>query len=214
VAAALSLDNMCIFIDRASEFLEKPDETFFQPPVIEPLGDGGFRTILEQRGTSVIALEFEAPNEVEDILFPQLHKLEGSICEMFERYDFCVYNSGVWASGKAVVLFELESAALSNVRKHTGPHVWWGTHALAFKSKYKDADTFSNVYIMKGKYMVDIPRKFTDARSLIRSEILNCSLGRQVASSVKKEYRVLEDMEILDIKVDDFRRFLRKFFEK
>lgn len=214
VAAALSLDNMCIFIDRAGEFLEKPDEAFFRPPIIEPLDDDGFRTILEERGTSLIAVEFEAPDEVEDVLFPQLHKLEGSLCEMFERYDFCVYNSRVWASGKAVVFFELESARLPNIRKHTGPHVWSGMHALAFKSKYKGTDTFSNVYIRNGKYMVDIPRKFTDAKKLVGSEILKCSLGKQVALSIKKEYRVIQDMEILEIKADDFRRSLRKFFEK
>ncbi len=214
VAAALSLDNMCIFIDRAGEFLEKPYEIFFRAHVIEPLDDAGFRTILEKRDTSLIAVEFEAPDEVEDVLFPQLHKLEGSLCEMFERFDFCVYNSGVWASGRAVVLFELESAVLPNVRKHSGPQIWSGMHALAFKSKYKDADTFSNVYIRNGKYMVDIPRKFTDAKKLVVSEILKCSLGKHVALSIKKEYRVLQDMEILEIRADDFRRSLRKFFEK
>lgn len=214
VAAALSLDNMCVFIDRAGEFLEKPDETFFRAHVIEPLDDAGFRTILEKRGTSLIAVEFEAPDEVEDVLFPQLHKFEVSLCEMFERFDFCVYNSGVWASRRAVVLFELESAVLPNVRKHSGPQVWSGTHALAFKSKYKDADTFSNVHIRNGKYMVDIPRKFTDAKKLVISEILKCSLGKHVASRIKKKYRVLQDNEIMEIRDDDFRRSLRKFFEK
>ncbi len=214
VAAALSLDNMCIFIDKAGEFLQNPDERFFYQPVIEPLDDAGFRTILEERGTSLIALEFEAPDEVEDVIYPQLHKLGNSLCEMFKRYDFCVGNSGVWTCGMAVIIFELESASLPNVRKHTGPQVWSGMHALAFKSKYKDADTFSNIYIRNGKYIVDIPRKYKEAKKLVISELLKCSLGKHLAYSIKKEYRVLQDTELLEIKDDDFRRFLRKFFEK
>ncbi|MDD5473823.1 MAG: CCA tRNA nucleotidyltransferase [Candidatus Methanoperedens sp.] len=214
VAAALSLDNLCVFIDKACEFLEKPDEAYFRAEVPEPVDDNEFKNILAARGTSLLAIEFTAPDVVEDVLFPQLHKLEESVREMFERYDFCVYNSSVWADKKAIVLFELESAQLPKVRKHAGPFVWSKEHAPAFKSKYKGSNTFSNVFIENGKYMVEIPRKYTHAKKLVESRILNCALGKHLALSIKKEFHVLEDVEILDIRDDDFRRFLRRFFEK
>ncbi len=35
-----------------------------------------------------------------------------------------------------------------------------------------------------------------------------------MALSIKKEYHVLKDNEILELRDNDFRRFLRKFFEK
>ncbi|VVB96308.1 CCA-adding enzyme [uncultured archaeon] len=214
VAAALSLDNMSIFIDRACEFLKKPDETFFSGHVPEPLDDTGFRNIMAARCTSLFAIEFEPPDVVEDVLYPQIHKLEGSVRELLERYDFRVYNSGAWADGKAIVLFELESAKLPQVKKHTGPQVGSGIHAEAFKAKYKDSNTFSNVYIQNGKYMIEIPRKFTRAKDLLESGITKCGLGKHVALSIKKEYHVLEDDEILNIKNEEFRKFLRRFFEK
>ncbi len=214
VAAALSLDNLCIFIDKACAFLEAPDGSYFKARVPEPLGDAEFKKIIAARGTSLIAIGFAAPDVVEDVLFPQLHKLEDSVREMLERYDFRVYNSGVWADKKAVVLFELESATLPQVKKHTGPHVWAKEHAHAFKSKYKDANTFSNVFIRGGKYMVEFPRKYTGAKKLVESGILNCALGKHVALSIKKEFHVLENEEILSIKDEEFRKFLRKFFEK
>ncbi|MCZ7394120.1 MAG: CCA tRNA nucleotidyltransferase [Candidatus Methanoperedens sp.] len=215
VAAALSLDNLCIFIDKACEFLENPDEAYFTRKVPEPLSDDEFRKILAARRTSLIAIELEAPDVVEDVLFPQLHKLEYSVNEMFERYEFCVYNSSVWASDKkAIVLFELETARLPLVRKHGGPFVWSKEHALAFKSKYKDSNTFSNVFIRNGKYMVEIPRKYHEAPKLVDSEILNCSLGKHLALSIKKELHALEDEKILDVKDEEFRKFLRRFFEK
>jgi len=214
VAAALSLDNLCIFIDKACEFLNSPGEEFFQPKVPEALDDDGFMESLGARGTSLIAIEFEAPDVVEDVLFPQLYKFEDSAKEMLEKHDFCVYNSAVWHGKKAIVLFELESEKLPFVRKHTGPQVWMKEHASSFKSKYMDADTFSNVFIQNGRYMVEIQRKYTHASQLLRSEIRNCALGKHISISLKKEFNVLLNEEILNITHEDFRRLLRKFFEK
>ncbi|HEY9205657.1 MAG TPA: CCA tRNA nucleotidyltransferase [Candidatus Methanoperedens sp.] len=218
VAAALSLDNFCIFIDKAREFVKNPDEAFFREQIPEPLDDSGFMKILAARGTSLLAVEFDAPDVVEDVLFPQLHKMEEAVGEMLERYDFHIYNNGVWggvkADSRAIVLFELESAKLPQVRKHAGPQVWSGAHAAAFKSKYKDSNTFSKVYIRNGKYMIEIPRKYTHAKKLLESEVVKCGLGKHVGLSIKKEYHVLEDDDILNIRDEEFRKFLRRFFEK
>jgi len=214
VAAALSLDNMCIFIDRAREFLIKPNVSFFSLPAVEPLDDSKFKYIMSARGTSLIAIEFTAPDEVDDVLFPQLHKMEDSVCEMLERYDFCVYNSGVWAEKKAVLLFELESAGLPTLKKHAGPHVWMEEHSTSFRSKYTGSNAFSNVHIRKGKYMVEIPRKFTQAKKLLVSELPKCGLGKHVALSIKKGYNILENEQILTIKETNFREFLHRFFKK
>jgi tRNA nucleotidyltransferase (CCA-adding enzyme) len=214
VAAALSPDNMCIFMDRACDFLKNPDGSYFHISILQPLGDKDLEYLIFTRGTSLIAVEFEAPDEVEDVLFPQLYKLEGSCHEMLERYDFRVYNSGVWAKEKAIVLYELESATLPNVKKHTGPMVGTKEHASAFKSKYDHANKLSNVYIRDGKYMVEIPRKYSSARKLVESEILKCGLGKHIGVSMKKKFNVMENLEILSIKDEGFRKFLRRFFDK
>ncbi|GFO96168.1 trNA nucleotidyltransferase, archaeal type [groundwater metagenome] len=214
VAAALSLDNMCIFIDKAREFLKNPDASYFSALAVEPLVDSDFKNIMDARGTSLLAIEFTAPDVVEDVLYPQLHKMEDSVREMLERYEFRVYNSGVWADNKAVLLFELESAVLPVLKKHAGPQVWAEEHAAAFKSKYTGSNGFSSVYIRNGKYMVEIPRKYTAAKKLLEVELPKCGLGKHVALSIKKEYRVLENDMILDIREKEFREFLHKFFKK
>ncbi|MCX9011880.1 MAG: CCA tRNA nucleotidyltransferase, partial [Candidatus Methanoperedens sp.] len=214
VAAALSLDNFCSFIDKACEFLECPSEKFFSPAVYRPLDDADFKSTLGARGTSLIAVEFETPGVVEDVLFPQLYKMEDSVREMLEGYDFRVYNSGTWADEKSIVIYELESSKLPHVKKHTGPQVWLGEHARAFKSKYKGSNAFSNVYIKNGRYMVEIPRKYTEAKKLLESELPKCGLGKHVALSIKKWYHILEDDQILDVRDIEFRKFLMKFFKK
>ncbi len=214
VAASLSLDNFCMLIDKACEFLKNPDESYFIIKVPEPLGDADFEDIMASRGTSLIAIEFIAPDVVEDVLFPQLHKMEDSVREMLERYDFRVYNSGVWADEKVLLLYELESAKLPSLRKHEGPQVWLGEHAVAFKSKYKGSNAFSSVYIRNGKYLVEIQRKYTHAKKLLESELTKCGLGKHVALSIKKGYDVLENDRILDVRDNEFRKFLQKFFKK
>ena len=167
-----------------------------------------------ERGTSLIAVKFTAPDTVEDVLYPQLHKMEDSVREMLERYDFRVYGSSVWADEKAMLLYELESAALPNLKKHGGPQVFAGEHAAAFKSKYTGSNVFSNIYIENGKYMVEIPRKFTQAKRLLESELPKCGLGKHVGLSIKKGYDVLENGQMLQVRDNDFRKFLRKFFKK
>lgn len=214
VAAALSLDNLSTFLDKAREFLKEPDASYFSVPEVVPLEDSDFKEIMEARGTSLIAIEFEAPDVVEDVLFPQLHKMEDSVREMLERYDFRVYNSGVWADKKAVLVYELESAALPALKKHSGPQVWAEEHATAFKTKYAGSNAFSSVYIRNGKYMVEIPRKYTRAKKLLEAQLPKCGLGKHVALSIKKEYHVLENDMILEMREKKFREFLQKFFRK
>jgi tRNA nucleotidyltransferase (CCA-adding enzyme) len=214
VAAALSLDNMCVFIDKAGEFLEKPDEKYFKVQIPKPLGDDEFRKIINERESSLLAIVFKVPDIVEDVLFPQLYKLEESVCEMFEKYDFRVYNSDVCADENAIVLLELESANFPIVKKHMGPNVWAKDFALSFKEKYNNSKTFSNIFIQNGRYMVEIPRKYSNARKLVESELLKCGLGKHLALSIKKEFHIMENEELLNIGNEEWRRFLRGFFEK
>ncbi len=214
VAAALSLDNMCIFIDRANEFLKNPDEKYFMKCALKPLDKKEFKRQMNERNTSLLALEFQTPDVVDDVLFPQLYKLKESVAELLKRHDFCVYNSDVFAGDNSLVLFELESANLPRIKKHKGPDVWTKQFAQSFKNKYRDQKNFSNIYIQNGKYMVEILRRYPDAKKLIESELLKCSLGKHLASSIKKEYRVMENDELINIQDHEWRSFLRGFFEK
>jgi len=62
--------------------------------------------------------------------------------------------------------------------------------------------------------VVEIPRKYFNARKLVESEILKCSLGKHIGVSMKKKFNVMENLEILNIRDEEFRKFLRRFFDK
>jgi tRNA nucleotidyltransferase (CCA-adding enzyme) len=62
--------------------------------------------------------------------------------------------------------------------------------------------------------MVEISRKYSNARKLVESELLKCGLGKHLALSIKKEFHIMENEELLNIRNEEWRKFLRGFFEK
>ena len=209
VAAALSIDKFSRFIDTCRSFFEDPAVELFFPPHVDPLTDFEILERIDLRKSAIIAVVFKTPDVVDDVLYPQLYKMEQSIAALLEQYDFTVFKTGSWAGKYTVVLLELESSIMPDVKKHVGPPVWMRKHAEAFKSKYEGSEDVFSMYIENGKYVVDIKRKYTYVGTLLRSRLSTCSLGKQLTSSVTEGLEVLEGAEICGITDSAFRVFLR-----
>jgi tRNA nucleotidyltransferase (CCA-adding enzyme) len=212
VAAALSLDKFCMFIDHCREFLKSPALNFFFPAVPVPLRDSEVLEKLETRKSAQLAIVFKTPDVVEDVLYPQLYKMEQAVAALLKEYDFTVIKTDVW-SGKTetLVMLELISGTLPNVKKHVGPPVWVKTHAEKFKEKYHGADGVFGGYIENGKYVFEIQRKYPMAKGLLEDRLMSCSLGKQVHESVNEGFEIIEDAGICRLTDSDFRVFLRKW---
>ncbi len=194
VAAAVSVTALSRFIDAAREFLASPSADFFQLRRAEPMSTGEFAETVRNRGTEFVLVSFAAPDVVEDILFPQLRKAETSVRTMIARHGFQVYRSEVFADGdNAYLLFELLVWALPRLKRHIGPPVTAKAHAERFKQKYQGR---KQIFIEDGRYVVEVARPYTDVVSLLKNELLTCSLGKQVAESIAKGYEVLRNEEI------------------
>jgi tRNA nucleotidyltransferase (CCA-adding enzyme) len=212
VAAALSLDKFCMFIDACREFIKSPELKSFFPPPLSPLEDSEILERLESRKSTQIAVVFKTPDVVEDVLYPQLYKMEQSTAALLKEYDFSVIKTGVW-SGKAetVILLELISGTLPNVKKHIGPPVWVQSHAEKFKEKYEGADNVFSGYIENGKYVFEIRRKYPMAKGVLENQLMHCSVGKHVCQSVNEAFEIIENAEICRLKDPDFRIFLSKW---
>ncbi|MDD3420735.1 MAG: CCA tRNA nucleotidyltransferase [Methanocellales archaeon] len=208
VAAAVSLDNFCMFIDASREFLKEPSINFFFIPLIKPITDDEIAKELQARKTDLFAIVFQTPNVVEDILYPQLYKAVKSVEELLHRNDFRVFRSDVWSGAQSVILLEMEVAKLPNIKKHIGPPVESSVHSEKFKAKYTKS------YIKDGRYVAEIPRKYTKAKNLLLSQLQMCGLGKNVSEAIDEGYRVLKNKQIAQIEDREFRIFLRKFFKK
>ncbi|MDG6244832.1 MAG: CCA tRNA nucleotidyltransferase [Methanolobus sp.] len=211
VAAALSLNQFAKFIDACREYTDDPSKEFFFPEKKRPMSDSELIGMMHARGSSFVAIVFNAPDLVDDILYPQLDKMEHSIRKLFEDHEFHVLNSGYWSKEKAVIMIELVSSQLPFVKKHSGPPVWVSEHARGFKEKYKGSEEMFAMYIENGFYVADIRRKITTAKQLLIKRIGTCSLGKHIGKAVGNGFEVLENEEITIIKDPDFRTFLRNW---
>ncbi|MGB9928129.1 MAG: CCA tRNA nucleotidyltransferase [Methanosarcina sp.] len=213
VAAALSLDKFCMFIDSCREFLKNPELRLFFPAIPLPLQDREIFEKLGKRKSTQIAVIFKTPDVVEDILFPQLYKMEQAANALLNEYDFQVIKTGVW-SGKdeTVVMLELISGILPYVKKHIGPPVWVKSHAEKFKEKYEAEENVFNGYIENGRYVFEIQRKYPTAKELLEKRLINCSLGKHICQSlVDKGFEIKENAEISQLNDRGFRTFLRRW---
>ncbi len=195
VAAAVSLDSFCRLIDSARDFLACPDASFFALAKKKEMSRAEFVKRIKERGTELVMVLFEAPDEVEDILFPQLRKAESSIAKLIERNGFMVYRSDVSVEGnKAFLVFELLVWTLPQVKKHVGPPVTSKYHSEQFKSKYKPISFRKR--IENGRYVVEVKRNYTDVVELLKNELRSCSLGKHVSESIDRGYEVLRNEEL------------------
>jgi tRNA nucleotidyltransferase (CCA-adding enzyme) len=212
VAAVLSLDKFCTFIDCCREFLKNPELRFFFPACPLPLQDSDILDRLESKKSTQLAVVFKTPDVVEDVLYPQLYKMEQAVAVLLKNYEFSVLKTGVWSGEEeTVILLELFSGKLPNVKKHIGPPVWVKEHAQKFREKYIGAEDVFGAYIENGKYVFEIRRKYPAAKGLLENQLINCSLGKQVLQSVKEGFDVIVNAEICRLKDFDFRVFLSKW---
>jgi tRNA nucleotidyltransferase (CCA-adding enzyme) len=211
VAAALSINRFAEFIDSCRSYIEEASIDYFFPSIPKPLSDTEIEELICERKSSFVAIVFETPDIVDDILYPQLDKMENGVRGLLEDYEFTVLNSITWAGEEAVVLLELISSKLPDVKKHLGPPVWVGSHAEAFKSKYKDSEDVFSLYVENGYYVADIKRKYASVKDLLGKRLHTCALGKQLAQSIKDDFKILIDLEICSIKNEDFRLSIQKW---
>lgn len=212
VASALSLQNFSLFVFAVKEFLDGANLKFFFPNKIKVKTKKEILKKMKERKTKLVAILFENPNIIDDILFPQLRKTENAIIKICEENHFKVHKAKFFVREKILMVFEFESFLLPNLKKHLGPPIY-AENVKEFLDKWKNSkNALSYPYIKRDRWCVDIRRKYCKVEELIKNELLNLSLGSYVRKEIKKKYKILVDKEILR---KEFLGFLTEFyFEK
>ncbi|MBC7079538.1 MAG: CCA tRNA nucleotidyltransferase [Methanothrix sp.] len=213
VAAALTLDRMFQFVAAARCFLRSPDISFFFPLEAHTMSPDEIRAEIERRGTEFILLEIDAPDMVDDVLYPQMRKAEASIKNLLEREGFQVLRSDVdlvrGEDVRARLLFELSIWELPSVRIHIGPPVWEADHVSRFVKGH--TSPLSGPYIDNGRLVVEIPRRYRKAVDLLEGEVHKISLGKHLSSG---RIRTLSKREILEGVDESLAEFLTAYLNK
>lgn len=159
VASVMSKENFSKFIYMCWRFNEEPGMDFFQEEDRD-YTEFEVKQELDKRG-DMLVLEFETPEEVDDIVYPQMRKAMRRLRSEIEKHDFQVFDSGFHVGEMTRVFFELDRD-LPEIQEKQGPKVFHGTdHIRQFTSKY------DNVYVKGDKLVAKTEREYTDAKELL-----------------------------------------------
>ncbi len=219
VASVLSAENFFLFIKKSKEFLEKPDMSFFFSSRIETEPEE-IKKHMEERGTKFIFIKFRAPTTHQDILWPQLRKLRKRLTDVLEDSDFKIVRSDVWSDEvRCVIVLELLVDKLPKIQKRIGPSIFDIEGSSGFLSRYENY----KILIEDSQWVVEYPRRYKEAVELLKDflgEDFKSLKERGVPKNLAEE--IHEDVEIfsdehasrLIRRYEDFRIFLKKYFEK
>ncbi|MFB1066739.1 CCA tRNA nucleotidyltransferase [Natrinema sp. H-ect4] len=213
VAAVCSAENIARFQHYAREFLASPRIDHFEPDDPEPLSESELREHLERRVTTPVAVRFDAPDLVEDQLYPQLRKSLAGITKGLNDRGFDVFRSMTIADENAVVFAELAVDERPAVERHEGPPVHVRDHAAGFYESYADDSDTYGPFIEGERYVTEREREFTTARAFLESDrLFDVGLGAHVETALEDEYEVLIGPEITAL-LAEFGTELRTYFE-
>ena len=220
VASAVQPQKLYTFIGAARALLKNPSEAFFYPPKPEVLSAEALKSQLGHRGSSIVFLVIGELNAVPDVLWGQLYRSKRSLRTLLELSDYKVLKDAVWSDEKPlnVFVFELEQQVLPDIKKHLGPPLEREAECQKYLAKYAQNErVISGPYIEDGRWMVELPRKTTDAVVLLKERLAdggkNAGVADLIAKVIQKNLKVLVNSEVLEVYSGngDFSEFLTDF---
>lgn len=176
VASVLSEQNLAEFIYRCWKFRKEPGIYFFREEELE-IAEFDVKQEIEKRGDFLV-LEFERPEGVEDIVYPQLRKTLGRIEDELDERDFRVFESGFHVDESTRIFFELDRD-LPEIEELEGPKVFHGPeHMEEFSTKY------DNVFVKDDRLYAKTERRFTDAKEFLKQFLQDDLEGKGVPGRV------------------------------
>ncbi len=227
VAAVLSPANLARVQHYARDLLENPREQLFEPVAFDPMGAEEVRDHLDRRGAIPVAVVFDAPDLVDDQLWPQLRRSLDGVVRGLNDHGFDVLRAqamvddgrngrdgGTPRTDRAALYAELAVAERPRVERHEGPPVAVRKHAEGFYATYADdvdPDTYGP-FIDEDRYVVEREREFTTAREYLESD---AAMGVALGAHVERAFlgrRVLIGDAVATL-ADEFGVALREFYE-
>ncbi|QLH79591.1 CCA tRNA nucleotidyltransferase [Halosimplex rubrum] len=204
VAAVCSAEAVARLQHYARDLLAEPRPALFVPDDPEPVDHDAVAAAFERRGTAPVAVRFDAPDIVDDQLYPQLDRSLAGLVGELDRRGFDVLRAAAWAEETVVLFAELEVAERPAVERHEGPPVGVRDHAEGFYDAYADEvaapDDGPGTYgpFLDGdRYVVERPREFRTAVGLLESDaVFDVALGARVEAAMDEEYAVLSGDDV------------------
>ncbi len=206
LAAAVRPDKLWSFVAAGRQFLQDPNARYFFPPKFAKRTRREFTKKIEGNGRELVAVTFEHPVLVPDVLWGQLMRLERSLVEVLIREEFRVYRSSIWndEDGQSAILLEVDRVTLSSTRLQKDPPVSKREDSSSFLQKHvASRDTVRGPWIEADRWMVEKKRRVLTISSLVEVSLREQSYGlilpRQIGESFSRSVKVLEGRVVLSL---------------
>src|SRR6266571_793979 len=204
LAAAIRDDKLWGFVGASRELLKNPGIWYFFPPKSKPKTKAQFSKLLDGQNRDIVAMSFEHPRMVPDVLWGQLLKIENSIMELMTRQDFHPVRSTVWSdeARSSAILVELDTSILPEVQLREGPPVSKMDDSQGFLDRHLNAsDTLRGPWIEADRWAADKKRRILSVNQLIAVALKDPRLGLTVPDQLNTYFhqsvKVLENRKIL-----------------
>ena len=221
VASAVQPQRLHTFVGASRAFLKEPSQEFFFPLKTHPLSVEELHQTLNTRGSSMIFLTFSRIDAVPDVLWGQLHRTRKALRKQLELSNFKVLRDAVWSEDTAedtIFVLELEQRILHPIKKHLGPPLEFQRECEDFLAKYSaNSEVAAGPFIDEGRWVVELPRKFTDAAELLRTRVTSggreIGVAELVAKALRENFLILVGEEVTEHYVynQGFAEFLTGF---
>lgn len=192
VSSVLSGENLARFMYLCWQFQKNPGMKFFEMEEKE-YTQFEIKQELKKRA-DLLVIEFEKPEEVEDIVYPQMRKALGRLEKLLNKHEFRIFNSGFHIDGSARIFFELESK-LPETQEVEGPRIVHGEdHLEQFTSKY------DNTYITEDRVVAKTEREYSEARELLKDFLKDQLEEKGIPSHVADK---IEDYKFVEPAIND-----------
>lgn len=220
VASAVSDTAMWTFAAAARAFLKRPAEKFFYPEEGAVDASALIETLGRRDSNLLFVVVEDSEVDIPDILWGQLYKAEKAIANLLGKQEFRVIRSAAWSdeASRHILVFELESAAISGVVRLMGPPVEMAESSERFLRAHLGArSTISGPWIEGRRWWVETRRRQMDALHLLASTLRDGgrSIGvpRRLGGKIARGHEVLMDGEVSGHLQGGFARFLDSFLK-
>ena len=207
VGAALRVDRMAEFIQSARNYLFCDNKKDYFYPALNKLNKNDILKEFDLRNSELIAIRFTIPDIPLDTLHPQLRKTSQALERKLNKEEFNVFKADYWSDeiNTCIILIELSSSRLNNVKINKGPRVFINQACENFVKKYGR----ENCYI-KDDYLVHTQkREYTNAFDLIKyvltEEHINLiKVGKNLKKNLINTHEFIDIEEINPEFLEDF----------
>jgi tRNA nucleotidyltransferase (CCA-adding enzyme) len=196
VAAVVSETNVARLVHHAGALLAEPRVDLFDPDDVEPLSADAVHEHVRERGTHPVAVRFDAPDVVDDQLYPQLDKSLAGLAGELDRRGFDPVRSARFADETAALFVECAVAERPAIERHEGPPVGVREHAEGFYGTYADDPEVYGPFVDGARYVVEREREFRTPEAVVHEGLFAVSLGPHVESALEAGYEVLAGEDV------------------